>query len=157
MNSNRKVASSLFAAVLRDALIKVFGRVPSAAKLADAFNLRARGTTTITRETARKWLLGDAMPEIGKMRVLITWLDIDPLTFLQSAKTDEAYASDTNHGGAERSIFTDVRENLQALLADLDDESLKILYLTALAIRELRKKGNQVKRIDPANFKFVIN
>jgi hypothetical protein len=46
-------------------------------KLSDAFNLRANGTTVITRQTASKWLNGETLPDHGHMAVLVSWLNLD--------------------------------------------------------------------------------
>jgi len=43
----------------------------------DAFNLRANGTTVITRQTASKWLNGETLPDHGHMAVLVSWLNLD--------------------------------------------------------------------------------
>jgi hypothetical protein len=51
--------------------------VPSGAFLSNQFNLRAEGTTTITAETARKWVKGLSVPEIDRFKVLIKWLELD--------------------------------------------------------------------------------
>lgn len=141
MNANRKQASHLFASALREALADGHGRLPSAAKFADAFNLRARGTSTITRETARKWLRGDAMPEIGKMQVLIHWLNLDPALFLQPNATDGNPVRDNG----ENSVLdgTGVRQALAGILSKLDDRSVEALYLTATAMQALRKREKQ--------------
>lgn len=148
MNANRKLASHLFSSALRDALVDEQGRLPSAAKFADAFNLRAYGTSTITRETARKWLRGDAMPEIGKMRVLIHWLNLDPSSFLQPV---------TVAGRTDRTVETDLvsdRENVRQVLAEilphLDDRSVEALYLTATAMQALRRKKDETARVEVA-------
>jgi hypothetical protein len=138
MNANRKLASHLFAGALRKALVDTHGRLPSAAKFADAFNLRAYGTSTITRETARKWLRGDVMPEIGKMQVLIQWLNLNPASFLQIG------GGDGHHERSDTTVTaltdgTDVRRVLAALLPYLDDRSVEALYLTAAAMQALKK------------------
>lgn len=137
MNANRKLASHLFASALRDALADGQRRLPSAAKFADAFNLRAHGTSTITRETARKWLKGEAMPEIGKMQVLIHWLNLDPAVFLQPPATDtSSMRGNEEDPGSEDA---DIRQALAGILAQLDDRSVEALYLTATAMRSLKK------------------
>ena len=51
--------------------------MPSGYFLANQFNLRAEGTTTITAETARKWIKGLSVPEIDRFKVLIKWLEFD--------------------------------------------------------------------------------
>ena len=49
----------------------------NAVKFANAFNLRAHGTTTISRQTALKWISGKGVPELGHIYVLREWLKID--------------------------------------------------------------------------------
>ncbi len=141
MNANRKLASHLFASALRDALADGQGRLPSAAKFADAFNLRAHGTSTITRETARKWLKGETMPEIGKMQVLIHWLNLDPAVFLQPPAADGDPMR--NNGEASESDGAGVREALAGILSQLDDRSVEALYLTATAMQALKNMEKQ--------------
>jgi hypothetical protein len=74
---NRKEFVAKFAEVLNRALIKKYKKVPSGAFLSNQFNLRAEGTTTITAETARKWVKGLSVPEIDRFKVLIKWLELD--------------------------------------------------------------------------------
>ena len=77
MMKNRKEFVAKFAEVLSRALIKKYKKVPSGAFLSNQFNLRAEGTTTITAETARKWVKGLSVPEIDRFKVLIKWLELD--------------------------------------------------------------------------------
>ena len=51
-----------FSNALSDALRNRYGKVPSAAFFMNEFNIRAYGTKFISRETARKWLKGLALP-----------------------------------------------------------------------------------------------
>jgi len=74
---NRKEFVAKFTEVLNRALIKKYKKVPSGAFLSNQFNLRAEGTTTITAETARKWVKGLSVPEIDRFKVLIKWLELD--------------------------------------------------------------------------------
>jgi hypothetical protein len=74
---NRKEFVAKFAEILNRALIKKYKKVPSGAFLSNQFNLRAEGTTTITAETARKWVKGLSVPEIDRFKVLIKWLELD--------------------------------------------------------------------------------
>lgn len=141
MNANRKSAGSHFTDALHEALVRIYGKLPSAAKFADAFNLRAHGTTTISRETARKWLKGQAIPEIGKMRVLITWLGMDPASFLKPI-----VPTDLGHIGDAPVLVPNeaelLRETLASLLEDLDSTSLEVLCLLAIAMQKVRKKAD---------------
>ena len=74
---NRKEFVAKFAEVLNRSLVKKYKKVPSGSFLANQFNLRAEGTTTITAETARKWVKGLSVPEIDRFKVLIKWLELD--------------------------------------------------------------------------------
>ena len=156
MNANRKLANMLFAAALREGLSAVFGRVPSAAKFADAFNLRAHGTSTITRETARKWVRGDALPEIGKLRVLISWLHLDPTAFLQPLDQEGDFRLN-GKCGVPRDEKPSVTETLVELLRHLDHESVETLYLTAMAMKEMKKMRTEAGFTDPTRFRLVLN
>lgn len=49
----------------------------NAVEFANAFNLRAHGTTTISRQTALKWIKGKGIPEPGHLYVLREWLTVD--------------------------------------------------------------------------------
>ena len=75
---NRKQFAAKFAEVLKLHLIKKYKKVPSGYFFANQFNLRAQGTSTITAETARKWIKGISVPEIDRFKVLIDWLDFNP-------------------------------------------------------------------------------
>lgn len=77
MMENRKEFAAKFAEVLNGHLVKKYNKVPSGYFFANQFNLRAKGTTTITAETARKWIKGIAVPEIDRFKVLIDWLNLD--------------------------------------------------------------------------------
>lgn len=75
---NRKHIAIKLSGLLNESLIKKYNKTPSANFVANQFNLRANGTTTITAETARKWLRGIAVPEIDRFVVLIHWLEFQP-------------------------------------------------------------------------------
>ena len=75
---NRKQFADEFSELLNQCLIKKYKKTPSANFVANQFNIRANGTTTITAETARKWMRGIAVPEIDRFIVLIHWLGFEP-------------------------------------------------------------------------------
>ena len=75
---NRKHIANEFSGLLNQCLIKKYNKTPSASFVANQFNFRANGTTTITAETARKWMRGKAVPEIDRFIVLIHWLEFHP-------------------------------------------------------------------------------
>ena len=73
-----------FSITLKNALVLNYGECPSTSFIANNFNLRAIDSQTITRETARKWLIGKSFPEASKLNVLVEWLGINPQDFLGS-------------------------------------------------------------------------
>lgn len=75
--SNYVFVSEKFSSELRRSLEPFFGKSLTAESLAREFNLRAIGCDSITRETARRWLTGSALPEYGRLVVLKKWLELD--------------------------------------------------------------------------------
>ena len=82
MKNERKEVAARFAKVLREKLTDRFGDMPSAARVANHFNLRAHGTGAITTEAARRWIKGLSVPELARFRVLSEWLGISTSDFL---------------------------------------------------------------------------
>jgi transcriptional regulator with XRE-family HTH domain len=80
--NNQDYAIQRFALAFNNALIREYGMIPSLSKIANDFNLRAYGTSTISRETVRKWIGGLAFPEVGRLKAIIDWLKMDPTEFL---------------------------------------------------------------------------
>jgi hypothetical protein len=81
---------SEFAHLLRECLKQRYGRVVPAAFLALEFNLRARDCEPITQEAARRWLNGISMPEERKLRLLVSWLNIDLSHCFANPKSSES-------------------------------------------------------------------
>ena len=76
-----------FSITLRSGLVNKFGRIPTAQKFSDDFNLRS--VKPITRETARKWINGLVMPESERLLVLIQWLNLNSdYMYLPSAEVN---------------------------------------------------------------------
>ena len=92
---NRKEFARKFAEILIRHLVIKYNKVPSGNFFANQFNLRAKGTTTITAETARKWINGISVPEIDRFKVLIEWLDMDT-SELFNAKTVHLTSKESN-------------------------------------------------------------
>lgn len=66
-----------FSAKLRACLEDRYGKIPSASVVARDFNLRAYGSSTISQESARRWIKGMSLPEEDRLRVLVNWLKLD--------------------------------------------------------------------------------
>ena len=140
-NKNRKTAADLFSRSLKELLDAKYGYIPSASKFSDAFNLRAHGTTTISRETARKWIRGDAIPELSRLKVLINWLGLKPSVFLEAESNDSSIVT-AGSGGDQDSIEEDIQKKLISLINDLDKKSIEALFIAAWALKEVRKNSS---------------
>jgi len=105
------------------------GKMPSATHFANQFNFRAHGTTAITRETARKWVTGQAIPEIERLNILLEWLELDPNKFLSSSARQSA-ACET--GAGDDLII----ETIVELLRKMDSKTRSVVLITAWALRE---------------------
>jgi hypothetical protein len=138
INSSRKITSDLFSRRLNDSLMAKYGYVPSAARFSDAFNLRAHGTTTIFRETARKWIRGAAIPELSRLKVLTDWLGLQPSTFLDgecnTTSINEA-VSELN----ERSTNESTQKKLISLIKELHHKYIETLFITAWTLKEISR------------------
>jgi hypothetical protein len=66
-----------FHLAFRAGLINRFGEIPTASKLAIEFNLRNFQSKPISRESARKWINGQSIPETARLKTLIGWLNLD--------------------------------------------------------------------------------
>jgi len=98
VNANYDGVLGRFSEELRSRLGLIFGKSITGESLAREFNLRAFGCPQITRETARRWLIGSALPEYGRLVVFKKWLDLDmdyifdPTKGINDRKhTDDAY------------------------------------------------------------------
>jgi hypothetical protein len=118
-----------FGETLKAALISRLGKLPSATYLANQFNFRANGTSAITRETARKWMNGQAIPEIERLNILIEWLELDPHKFLARGASQTAVKGDGV--GDDLTIATIVE-----LLRKMDAKTRSVVLITAWALRE---------------------
>jgi len=137
LTNNRKLVGELFSRSIKTLLTKKYGYLPSAAKFSDAFNLRAHGTTTISRETARKWLKGEAIPELSRLRVLMTWLGLKPADFLDPEIMSKSFDG-LRSPRPEINISDRTHNKLLSLLSELDEQSIEALFLAAWALRELK-------------------
>ncbi len=150
--NNRKSTASCLAKAINEGLIKKFGKIPSANIFANQFNLRAYGTKTITRETARKWLLGLAVPEIDKLVVLIEWLDIDVLNlFGQEPKLGNhdngASGLPTSNSKGEfkqNGAINHIEHHINNCLSELNDDSKNALYLAAWMLKQLESNNHNI-------------
>jgi len=125
--ATRDEAKAAFSTALTNALVRRLGKVPSASSLANQFNFRAGGTTTISRETARKWLTGMVIPDLPKMMVLAEWLEMDANVFMgtQGNSTNQVLVADDL-----------VIETITEILRHMDEKTRTFVLVTVWALRE---------------------
>lgn len=138
-------SNKLFSICLNEALLRKYGKVPSATFLANQFNLRAIGTTTITREAARKWLNGLAIPEMSRLQVLVNWLGMNPMEFLAYGRGDNR----PEQSKEDSQYF----ENLSKLIHELSPLDRKTIFITAWSLRELRSNHGEKMNYEKLIFK----
>lgn len=133
-NKNLDDAKSRFSKALNFALLHKFGRIPTANAFANQFNFRAVGINGVTRETARKWLSGQAIPEVAKLMVLVDWLGLDANTFMSTRATHIQTDDDV------------VMDTIRELLKHMDEKTRSTILITAWALREAN--GLQAHKLD---------
>ena len=130
---NRDNIADKFRLALGMRLRNRFGKLISAQRFADQYNLNAHGTTPISRETARRWIRGSAIPDYGHLLALVRWLELDPDEFLgnecQAAVVAKPLApTSACHSGKAQVI------NLLKVLECLDEDSIGTLVTIAEAL-----------------------
>ena len=133
-NLNLDDAKARFSKALNFALLHKFGRIPTANSLANQFNFRAEGQSGVTRETARKWLAGQAIPEVAKLIVLVDWLGLDANSFMSTRPTEVQTDDDV------------VVDTIRELLKHMDEKTRSTILITAWALREAQ--GLQAHKLD---------
>ena len=115
-----------FALALANGLLKRYQAVPSAAFLAKEFNLRSEVAEPITQESARRWLRGLAIPELDKLLVLRSWLDLDLNALgMPSIEGIEKRGAQLNGGEIKnQEVFIEtthyIKESLQVLMREVE-------------------------------------
>lgn len=142
MNNRVSTASNL-AKAINEGLLKKFGKIPSANIFANQFNLRAYGTKTITRETARKWILGLALPEIDKLVVLVKWLDIDVSKLFINEAEESKIHNCVSHQNCDDQSHIDY--HLSECLVGLTENSKNALYIAAWMLKHLENNNHNIE------------
>lgn len=114
---------SNFSALLRDSLKSRFGRIPSAAVIAREFNLRAYNTDPISQESARRWIRGVSLPEEERLRVLVTWLDLDFNSVLRPREPSPGVRSHHGHPFQNGHDYLNARHNGEVSKREGNDQS----------------------------------
>ena len=80
-----------FHLALRAGLINRFGEIPTANKLAIEFNFRNIQSDPISRESARKWINGQSLPNSARLKTLISWLNLDASFIYLTSGLEDAH------------------------------------------------------------------
>ncbi len=145
---NRDRVSAKFQAALVNRLKTKFGKVVSAQRFSDMYNLNAHDSTTICRETARLWIRGNAMPDYGHLAVLVRWLGLNPDEFLGS-ETPSPVAIMDEKPGLPTGGRGHADNDLLALWDELDPESRETLLALAKALLG-RRAANRPSDVETA-------
>lgn len=129
---------SRFSIALNRQLIEYYGRIPSASILARDFNLRAKNSSPITAETARRWIRGLSLPDIDKLATLSNWLNIHiQINNAASPNNPQAQEIDTNykiqvgHGLPARSTLNESELFLLKVFRETDIRGKQIFLAIA--------------------------
>ncbi len=145
--SGRDVVSQRFHAALIKSLQIRFGKILSAQRFSDLFNLNARGSSTISRETARLWIRGNAMPDYGHLAVLVQWLAIHPEDFLGNENALRADTSGKNRISMPTGDKQYANRDLLALWDNIDTDTQKTILIVAKAL-SAEKRADAMKAVD---------
>jgi hypothetical protein len=158
--ATRDVVSTRFRIALGRQLKIRFGKVLSAQRFSDLYNLNAHGSSTISRETARLWIRGKVLPDYGHLAVLVQWLELDPEDFLGHENP-----ATTVKNEKLRPISTEGRDHvtrdLLALWDELDPDTRRTVLVVAKTLsaqRPVRRGGNDgaldIHRLATSKFKL---
>ena len=130
---SKKILRDSFASALKKCLLQRYEELPSAAFVAKEFNLRTHTTESITQETSRRWLRGLAIPDLAKLLVLRSWLDLDINSLgtprIVPTEINSTAFSDDHFAEQEAFIKTtlSIRESLHTLMGELEFLEKKLI------------------------------
>ena len=114
----------VFCAELSKSLLEYYGRIPSSSAFARDFNLRASDQVPqISKETARRWIRGLSFPEIDKLQLIVTWLELNT-AFLTSTKLHDL----KKHGKIRQTLTANELKLLEAF-RETDTRGKKMLLI----------------------------
>ena len=139
-NSNYTAATQQFCKSLNDALRNNFASLPSAADFAKQFNARATGTSTISRETARKWMRGHCIPNIGRLTVLVSWLNMNVDGFLGAIQESQTSERDNYLNSQSKTRDSSNITELVEIAGGLDTRGVLVLIDVAKSLSKQNGK-----------------
>jgi transcriptional regulator with XRE-family HTH domain len=121
---SKKTLRDSFAEALANGLRLRYREIPTAEFVAREFNRRANTTDAITQESARRWLRGLAIPDLAKLLVLRSWLDLD-LNALAMPSVESIKKVDVELSGAalaRQGEFIQTTQTIKQALRSLMEE-----------------------------------
>ena len=121
---SKKTLRDSFAEALANDLRLRYREIPTAEFVAREFNRRANTTDAITQESARRWLRGLAIPDLAKLLVLRSWLDLD-LNALAMPSVESVKKVDVELSGAalaRQGEFIQTTQTIKQALRSLMEE-----------------------------------
>lgn len=121
---SKKTLRDSFAEALANGLRLRYREIPRAEFVAREFNRRANTTDAITQESARRWLRGLAIPDLAKLLVLRSWLDLD-LNALAMPSVESVKKVDVELSGAalaRQGEFIQTTQTIKQALRSLMEE-----------------------------------
>jgi hypothetical protein len=146
-SQGRLAMTRRFSKELNKGLKNTLGGIPTAARLAEQFNLRAYGVKTISRETARRWKCGVSLPQPGHLQVLIEWLNLSPSGVFLSAPGELSSTDST--------VDTDVSPLHRAI--ERVSASHKLRQSEYLAQAALNSLSPRTAVLDPVGVIIMVN
>lgn len=134
----KKTINKRFSEELIQCLEIKYNKKPSAQFFAKNFNLKSN--TSISKETARKWMNGISLPEPEKMKVLIEWLNLETNNIF-----NEKYKN-INHNGITDPLEmneTEINMNLSIIINKLDNNSKRLMLITAIGLYRINNTNNE--------------
>lgn len=130
---SKKILRDSFSTALKKCLLQRYQELPSAAFVAKEFNLRTHNTEVITQESARRWLKGLAIPDLAKLLVLRTWLDLDinalGIPSVDSVEKNGGALTVDDFAEHEEFVKTaqSIRQSLHTLMSELESLEKKLV------------------------------
>ena len=135
-----------FAKELKVALYKKYNKKVSVVFFVNQFNLRSHDTNPIAYETARKWLHGKTLPELSKIKLLTSWLNLDTQKLFFKTENNavvSTYLTKTSQNVTdEKSDNTILLDQITSVISKLDTEHQGLLLITAILLKEFSTKND---------------
>lgn len=149
-SNNPALRKSFSTQLIQSLEVQYGGNLPSLSTIARDFSLRARTVRHVSNETVRKWIKGDAVPQMERMQVLIEWLG-EEITkpFLAS------YESNKNHEKQNNSFSPQNVHNVNTNSISHTGHIRQSLANYSHSPRDIQELFLHVNRLSKQEFKLI--